>query len=155
VTAVVHRVVLAACLGTLALTACVVDIDYPAARVGCVSGRCPDGLVCEQGLCVSGSQATLDASTRPDASSPEIDGGVPATCDEIYGAVPGYVACSETGDSCSFNATLNNGTCGALCSSLGKVCITAHDNGIEPCVAGPEETCDTMRGTEICTCSRP
>lgn len=79
---------------------------------------------------------------------------MPVKCDDKYGAAPGYVLCSETGATCRFNAKTGGGTCKQICTSLGGTCLWAEDNNTEPCVPVGTDTCDSLRSTEICTCSK-
>ena|GEM_PF-4879266 len=102
---------------------------------------------------------SVDAAMPPDA--PPSDAALPdaqaaATCAELYGMAPDYQLCSETADSCSFNALTDGGNCADMCAAYGGVCLTAYDNNnTDVCVSQGEDTCQTNRHNEICVCSRP
>ena len=105
----------------------------------------------------STSSSTGEGTTSGDDTS----GGTtaaPLSCDELFMTAPGYVYCDETPTTCSFNAN-TNGTCDAMCASLDSECVAAFDNpnsaGQECDVIRPNrDTCGTVRGTEICECTR-
>jgi hypothetical protein len=104
----------------------------------------------------TGDASTSSASSSSDASSSDASssGGGP-TCDELYGAAPGYLLCLETADECHFNATTGGGNCNTMCSLFGGTCLDAFDNS-EGCeVIRPDmDTCATNRSTEICVCTK-
>jgi hypothetical protein len=106
----------------------------------------------DAGLDAGEYDAGFDAAEELDAG---FDAFVPPSCDDLYGAAPGYTFCEETETECTFSAALSGSTCRALCSMYGGTCIRALDDGA-PCVPfGGIDDCDTPRSTETCTCSRP
>jgi hypothetical protein len=78
------------------------------------------------------------------------------TCDELYGAAPGYLLCLESASECQFLVILAGDSCNALCSSFGGTCLDAFDNAAGTCrILQPSaDTCDTHRNDEICVCSK-
>ena len=78
------------------------------------------------------------------------------TCQERYGSVREFILCSQTEDSCSFNARTDGGSCNDVCRSFGSACLGARGNeNSAPCtpLSGPD-TCESTQGTEICICER-
>lgn len=81
--------------------------------------------------------------------------GAPPSCQELYGAAPGYELCMETPEECHFAALTNGGDCNAMCGLFGGTCIDAFDNSTGCNIIRPDmDTCETDRGSEICVCSR-
>lgn len=79
-----------------------------------------------------------------------------AYCAARFGSAPGYILCWVSPSGCAFNVT-TNGTCNAMCQSLGSSCVAAWDNpntSGQECDAYSQESCGTSRGTEICLCSK-
>jgi hypothetical protein len=154
----VHRLwrpVLAA-IALSAAAGCRVEIDYSRANLRCETGECPSGLVCMDTFCVEpGELPAIDATSTSADAEPTTDAETSAACDQRFGGIAGYLLCSETADTCSFNATTAGGTCTDVCAGVDSVCVTAHDNAeAAPCTLLAEEPCDTPRNSEICTCSR-
>jgi hypothetical protein len=95
---------------------------------------------------------------QPDLPQPDFSLGDAMTdaaialCKAKYGGAPDYVLCWVTPSGCAFNAT-TNGTCDAVCKSLGGSCLAAWDNSTACTVLGPDP-CDKTRGTNICLCSK-
>ena len=81
----------------------------------------------------------------------------PERCTDLFGAAPEFELCDATNKTCSFNTRTDGGTCGGICASLGSYCVAAQStDGPARCTdSGNPDTCDTPRGTEICTCARP
>jgi hypothetical protein len=77
-------------------------------------------------------------------------------CIQMYGSAPGFVLCTASADSCSFNASTGVGSsCLVLCESLGGMCIGGFNNGSEPCVEGGMIPCtNDANGSDICVCSQ-
>ncbi|MBN2358851.1 MAG: hypothetical protein JXR83_05315, partial [Deltaproteobacteria bacterium] len=95
------------------------------------------------------------AATTPDGGS-GVDAGGRPSCDSLYGGVNGYELCHENATTCEFAATTSSSTCGVLCFGLGQTCLDAFDN-VTPVCDRREwmgDTCDTVRGSEICVCTR-
>jgi hypothetical protein len=119
-------------------------------------------LATSTGEAASTSAATstgeaASTSTDPAGTSTGEDPG--PSCDELFGAAPGYIYCMETPAACYFNANTGGSNCNAMCTMLGSDCVEAFDNPNEAgqeCVviAGSMDTCDTNRGTELCACSK-
>ena len=105
-----------------------------------------------------GTSTGETASTGPTTTGEEpgsSSGSPPPSCDELYGAAPGYLLCMETPDECHFAAATNGGNCNAMCSMFQGTCIDAFDNSAGCTVLVPNlDDCTTNRGTEICVCSR-
>jgi hypothetical protein len=85
--------------------------------------------------------------------------GASLTCDELFGAAPGYILCMETPDACHFSAITGGGNCDQLCATFGSVCLGAFDNnnvvGQECTVIRPSmDTCATYREVELCVCAK-
>jgi len=101
--------------------------------------------------------ALLPDTSQPDTSQPDT---ASASCDELYGAVPGYILCWETDDRCAFNAEMYaypGRSCGELCPDFGGVCLDGIDNPNDvgrECEEGGSDGCDSYRGTELCVCNR-
>ncbi len=140
---------------------CVASPDYGATRFACSDGVCPSGFDCIEAVCIAeGEETPPDASVvvvdaaLPDAALP--DAQPQATCDEMFSTAPGYELCSEDEESCSFNVALGGDTCTSACLALNTTCLGAFDNNEVPCIAVPEtgDTCDTVRGSNICVCAR-
>lgn len=109
----------------------------------------PDAFVAPQVDAAPGPDAELADAAPPDAQPA-------ATCAELYGMAPDYQLCSETPESCSFNALTDGGNCAEMCAAYGGVCLAAYDNNnTEVCASQGEDTCTTNRHNEICVCSRP
>jgi hypothetical protein len=143
---------LAALALLLAAAACIVDIDYAGTRLRCPTGKCPDGFTCTAGLCEARATGGGDAG-GPDGARPD---AAAATCDDLFGAVQGYMLCEEQADRCVFSFAIGGTSCDAVCGGLGSQCLTAQDNAdAEPCTPLATETCDVIRNSEICTCTRP
>jgi hypothetical protein len=105
----------------------------------------------------TGEAASTSTGTDPAGTSTGVDPG--PSCDDLFGAAPGYIYCMETPAACYFNADTGGSNCNAMCTMLGSVCVEAFDNPNEAgqeCVMirGSTDTCDTNRGTELCACSK-
>lgn len=95
----------------------------------------------------------VGTSTGDEPSSTSTGDG--PSCDELYGAAPGYVLCMETDDACHFNANTSGGNCTEMCTMLGGVCLDAFDNSDSCTILRPDmDTCETDRSTEICVCAK-
>ena len=84
-------------------------------------------------------------------------GPPPPSCEQQYGAVPGFVPCAETPTTCSFSATKDQVmSCDDVCQDHGGTCIDAMGNGGDKCVEGAAAvTCATADHTDdICVCTR-
>ena len=143
----------------VALVACSFEPDYRDTRYDC-AGRCPSGYECVDGHCEA---PALDGGTVADASGAvdasvdaPVDGSEPdLTCDEQFGLADGYQLCSQTDDSCTFNATLDASSCDATCEALGGTCLSAQDSDSgSPCIDSGATTCGTIHNSVMCTCSR-
>lgn len=105
------------------------------------------------------SSSSTSTGLNPGTTSTEgasSSGEAPPTCNELYGAAPGYLLCMETAFACQFLAVTNGDDCNTMCSLFGGTCLAAFDNSAGTCeVIEPNtDTCDTNRGDEICECSR-
>lgn len=118
-----------------------------------------DGMASSTTGWSTGASTDSDGATESRGSSSETGAPVVPSCAQIYGAAPGYILCVETDTECHFNAT-TNGTCLDMCMAYGGGCLDAMDNfndpGLECDVVRPDEdTCMTVRGTELCVCDKP
>jgi hypothetical protein len=109
---------------------------------------------------------TLPADDTADSSSsgppPVTDtgesssGGTPAGCADLFGTVPDYELCEETDQTCRFNATLNQTSCGDLCGTFGTSCVDAFENSASDCASqGASVGCDAPANDNICVCAKP
>ena len=140
------------------------DAPAPATSSGDQGGgQDEDTTVGISGTAGSTSVAHEDTTASDGTSSSGDTGGsttdAVASCDDLFMSAPGYIYCDESRTTCSFNAN-TDGTCNAMCASLGSECVAAFDNpnsaGEECIVIRPNtDTCETERGTEICECTRP
>ena len=78
------------------------------------------------------------------------------SCDHLFSSVPGYRLCGADENSCTFNANTNKQNCNQICASMGASCLGAFDNHGDSCevIAGSQDTCSTIRQTELCQCER-
>ena len=94
--------------------------------------------------------------TGTGASSSE--GGMPASCDDIFGAAPDYVLCMADATSCTFTVSTGGSSCDTVCASFGEACLGALDNpglGGDRClVQGPYDCASTSKAYTICICTR-
>jgi hypothetical protein len=115
----------------------------------------------EGGSSSSSGSTTLPAddgsSGMPPAEGSSSSGGVPAECDGIFGAAPGYILCEETADTCSFNATLAMTSCAAMCMMFGATCTETYTNMASDCASiDVATTCDDATAMDhICVCAKP
>lgn len=84
-------------------------------------------------------------------------GGMPGVCDDLFGAVPGYIPCEETPTTCSFNATLGMTSCDAMCMMFGATCAETFTNTASDCASiDVATTCDDATANDhICVCNKP
>jgi hypothetical protein len=101
---------------------------------------------------------TTSATGRGTTDTSSSDGAAPATCDEIFGAAPGYVLCEFDDTSCRFNVTTGGQSCTTICASYGQTCLDALDNPstmAEACVVQGGSTCgNSSKSTTLCVCTR-
>jgi hypothetical protein len=86
----------------------------------------------------------------------------PASCDELYGDLDGYLLCSESDEECMFYVVLGGErSCDDACAegAVPGVCAGSERNmnssGRHRCTARGSEDCDRERYDVICICSRP
>lgn len=129
------------------------------ARVDAARDARPDSAVVDAGSALDAAReaSIRDARSEPESAADAANATDAApSCDMLFGSAIGYLLCSETPTTCSFNTTLAQTTCNDLCASLGSVCVSALDNNGPPCVAVSfGDTCATVRNSEICECERP
>lgn len=109
-----------------------------------------------------GGSTSLPSDDSSSGAPPVTDGGSSsggpaATCDETFGAAPGYLLCEETPDTCSFNATLTMTSCDAMCMMFGSTCTAAFTNMASDCASiDVATTCDDATAMDhICVCAKP
>jgi hypothetical protein len=111
-----------------------------------VSARVDSGFPIDAGMLDAGPP---DAGP-PDAGPPDTG---PPSCNSQYGTAGGYLLCAERATECEFNAQLNGGTCGTLCTAFGGRCIDGYSD-IDCMRNGAPIGCDQMHQDDICICSR-
>jgi hypothetical protein len=124
----------------------------------CGDGKCPDGFECVASRCepiAAGEEAgSIDGSVDPiDAALPD---AAFFTCDQQFGAAPGYQLCEEKEGNCSFLVlAAADTTCAQICADLHGTCVMAGnaDPGA-PCIAQTNELCDVLHTSQICTRSQ-
>jgi hypothetical protein len=95
----------------------------------------------------SGGRSGTGGSTTPDAG--------PAHCSDKYGAAPSYTLCLEASTTCSFATHTAGGTCEALCSGFGGICLDQDNSSMGTCTAtNRNDSCSTARDNAICLCTR-
>lgn len=173
----VHRTSVPLALGLLArgsvglailASACTFDGNYDGTRFRCEQD-CPDGYECVDGQCEpidrqrDASVITAVDSGSPDGEVPDAarsaDAGSPPdaaqlTCDEQFGAAPGYELCLEKEPFCSFFVQVGDTeSCERLCADLGATCFsTFNASPGAPCEPQDEDDCLSLHTTQICTC---
>jgi hypothetical protein len=123
-------------------------VDEGSTTQGVQPGTSTGELTSTTGELQTGTSTGNEAGSTSTGASP--------SCNELYGAAPGYILCMETGDECHFSAQTNGGDCNEMCAMFGGVCLAAFDDGPGSCVVvRPNmDTCDTDRATEICACTK-
>lgn len=98
-----------------------------------------------------------DPPPATDSSGGSSSGGMTASCDDVFGAAPGYLLCEETPTTCSFNATLTMTSCDAMCMMFGATCSAAFTNTASDCASmDVATTCDDATANDhICVCNKP
>ncbi|MEM9452751.1 MAG: hypothetical protein AAGF11_01145 [Myxococcota bacterium] len=91
-----------------------------------------------------------DGDAEPDTTT--TTDMTPESCDDRYGAVPGYLLCEQVGEECRFYAQ-TNGSCDALCSGSGGDCLAAFRDMGNSCMIIEEIDCSTTRADQICVCT--
>lgn len=101
-----------------------------------------------------------DAPTEVDAGRDGgPDAGPPASCDDAYGSLPGYVLCDETATTCTFGVTFSSGAlsdCRSVCMTAGGDCREAFrlDAMGGSCALTDRQACGAGSSPAICICSR-
>jgi hypothetical protein len=121
------------------------------------------GTAATEGGSSSGAGSTsLPADDSSSGAPPVTDGGsssggAAGTCDEIFGAAPGYLLCEETPETCSFNATLTMTSCDSMCMMFGSTCTGVFTNTASDCASiDVATTCDDATANDqICVCAKP
>jgi hypothetical protein len=81
--------------------------------------------------------------------------GASLSCDEIFGAAPGYLLCTEDASSCAFNVTLGGADCTSICAMFGTTCLAAFDNPVQTCEVQADSFCaNNAKNDTICVCSK-
>jgi hypothetical protein len=121
------------------------------------TGPTTDGTTHE----VQPGTTTGDATSGPTSSTSTGDElgitstGASASCDEIFGAAPGYLLCTEDPSSCAFNVTLGGADCNSICAMFGTTCLAAFDNPVQTCeVQGNSFCANNAKNDTICVCSK-
>lgn len=100
--------------------------------------------------------APIDAGPPSDAPRSDAPSDVPGAsiCDAAYGALPGYVLCAESVDSCEI--VVDGGVvkdCREACSTApGGECNDAFRTDGVTCMRGPHTACGAGGATLICIC---
>lgn len=78
------------------------------------------------------------------------------SCAATFSGAPDFVLCLESPVWCSFHMSTLGRTCRESCTTYGVECLAAFDNNTPVCdVYSWVATCDSVFGTQICTCAKP
>ncbi|MFH1808788.1 MAG: hypothetical protein ABIJ09_08580 [Pseudomonadota bacterium] len=131
------------CLGTR-------DNQDPVGNITCEAK--PDPKTCADALADGLCRCTTEVFDGgfPDAAGP--------SCSARYGAVTGFVLCSESELACEFyadNRVAVPASCDTICQAAGGACLGAANDTTDSCPALPTTyPCNSTQPDLICTCTR-
>jgi hypothetical protein len=98
----------------------------------------------------------LDAPSPVDArvDAPIDAGPAGATCDDLFGGLPGYTLCAASATECRFGVQLVGmlDDCRQVCETAGYVCGSARRIGAGPCEEAGMQACGSSASPAICIC---
>jgi hypothetical protein len=102
------------------------------------------------------AQAAIDLAAAVDLATPDLPAS--GSCDDRFGALPGYLLCEETATTCRFSVgnEVQKFNCAAACADGASVCLSEWEvNGVS-CDVGtnPLLSCSTQHHEVVCVCSR-